>query len=190
MHRPSSTGVEPAPFRAPDAAERLARLARRFPGGVAALEEACHLAPDPDLALAGAERYLDSAGALPREPALSALALLCGASRLVAGLLAREPWLLARASRPGRLAQPRPEADLRRFLARAAARLDREDVAGFHRLLRRVRAREVVRIALRDLRWARMSEVTDELSSLATACIDAAIRFHDRRLRARYGAPG
>jgi [glutamine synthetase] adenylyltransferase / [glutamine synthetase]-adenylyl-L-tyrosine phosphorylase len=189
VHRPSLTGVEPAPFRAPDAADRLARLARRFPGGVAALEEACHLAPDPDLALGGAERYLDSAGALPREPALSALALLCGSSRMIAGLLAREPWLLARASRPARLAQPRPEADLRRFLARAAARLDREDVAGFHRLLRRVRAREVVRIALRDLRRARMSEVTDELSSLATACIDAAIRFHDRRLRARYGAP-
>jgi len=46
-----------------------------------------------------------------------------------------------------------------------------------------------VRIALRDLRRARMSEVTGELSALATACLDAAIRFHDRRLRARHGAP-
>ncbi len=60
---------------------------------------------------------------------------------------------------------------------------------GFHRLLRRLRAREVISIALRDLRRARMNEVTGELSALATACIDAAIRFHDRRLRARHGAP-
>ena len=34
-----------------------------------------------------------------------------------------------------------------------------------------------------------MSDVTGELSALATACLDAAIRFHDRRLRARHGAP-
>jgi glutamate-ammonia-ligase adenylyltransferase len=190
MHVQLMTGVEPAPFRAPDASERLARLARRFPAGVTSLEDACHLAPDPDLALAGTERYADSAGALPRDAgALSMLALLCGSSRMIAGLLAREPRLLARAARPARLAQPRPEPELRRFLARAAARLDPDDVAGFYRLLRRVRAREVVRIALRDLLRARMSEVTEELSSLATACIDAAIRFHDRRLRARNGAP-
>ena len=35
-----------------------------------------------------------------------------------------------------------------------------------------------------------MKEVTGELSALATACLDAAIRFHDRRLRARHGAAG
>ncbi len=190
MNAPSLLGVPPAPFRADGAAERRARLARRFPGGVAALEAACRLAADPDLALAGAERYADAAGALPEEPdLLEALALLCGSSRMVAGLLGREPRLLARAARSPHLRRPRGEAGLRRVLARAAARLDADDVPGFHRLLRRLRAREVVRICLRDLRRGRMSDVTGELSALATACIHAAIAFHDRRLRARHGAP-
>ncbi|HTT72445.1 MAG TPA: bifunctional [glutamate--ammonia ligase]-adenylyl-L-tyrosine phosphorylase/[glutamate--ammonia-ligase] adenylyltransferase [Anaeromyxobacteraceae bacterium] len=183
-------GLEPAPFRAPDAPERRARLARRFPAGVAALELACQRAPDPDLALAGAERYADAAGALPAEPdLLEALALLCGASRMIARLLARHPHLLRRAARSPYLLVPRSEERLRWLLDRAAARLDPDDVQGFHRLLRRLRAREVIRIALRDLRRARMGEVTLELSSLACACLDAAIRFHERRLRARLGTP-
>ncbi|MFT3917279.1 MAG: bifunctional [glutamate--ammonia ligase]-adenylyl-L-tyrosine phosphorylase/[glutamate--ammonia-ligase] adenylyltransferase [Anaeromyxobacteraceae bacterium] len=75
------------------------------------------------------------------------------------------------------------------MLERAVRRLAPDDVAGFHRLLRRLRAREVVRIALRDLRRARVTEVTGELSALACACLDAAIRFHERRLRLRHGAP-
>ena len=183
-------GLQPAGFQAPETAERLARLESRHPEALPALASACWHAPDPDLALAGAERFADAAGGLPREPdLLQALALLCGASRLVAGLLARDPRLLRRVARSPWLLRTRPERDLRRLLARAAARLDREDVAGFHRLLRRVHAREVIRIALRDLRRAKMSEVTDELSSLATGCLDAAIRFHDRRLRARHGPP-
>ncbi|HEX9291937.1 MAG TPA: bifunctional [glutamate--ammonia ligase]-adenylyl-L-tyrosine phosphorylase/[glutamate--ammonia-ligase] adenylyltransferase [Anaeromyxobacteraceae bacterium] len=183
-------GLVPAPFRAPDAPERLGRLRGRFPDRVAALEAACRAAPDPDLALAGVERYADSAGALPAEPdLLQALALLCGASRMIAGLLARAPHLLRRAARSPHLDAARTEAALRHLLARATARLEPDDAPGFHRLLRRLRAREVVRIALRDLRRARMSEVTAELSALATACLDAAIRFHDRRLRARHGAP-
>ncbi len=183
-------GLVPAPFRAPDAPERLGRLRGRFPDRVAALEAACRAAPDPDLALGGVERYADSAGALPAEPdLLQALALLCGASRMIAGLLARAPHLLRRAARSPHLDAARTEAALRHLLARATARLEPDDAPGFHRLLRRLRAREVVRIALRDLRRARMSEVTAELSALATACLDAAIRFHDRRLRARHGAP-
>jgi glutamate-ammonia-ligase adenylyltransferase len=183
-------GLGPAPFRAPTTAERLSRISRRFPGGAPALEAACRLAPDPDLALAGAERYGDAAGALPADPDLvEALALLCGSSRPIASLLARDPGLLRRTARSPWLLEERPEADLRRLIARAASALDPDDVPGLHRLLRRVRVREAARIALRDLRRARMSEVTGELSSLATACIDAAIRFHDRRLRARHGPP-
>jgi glutamate-ammonia-ligase adenylyltransferase len=87
------------------------------------------------------------------------------------------------------LGRPRTEPELRAVLGRAVARLAPDDVAGLHRLLRRMRDREVVRIALRDLRRARVKEVTGELSALATACLDVAIRFHDRRLRARHGAP-
>ncbi len=182
--------LAPTDFRAADAAERLARLEKRFPGAAAAVSELCRDSPDADRALAGVERYADTAGGLPAERDLvEALVLLCGSSRLVAGLLAREPVLLRRAARSPFLDRPRPETNLWRLVGRAARRLDPDDVAGLNRLLRRVRDREVVRIALRDLRRARVREVTDELSSLATACLDTAIRFHDRRLRARHGPP-
>ena len=182
-------GLPPEAPSAPDSPERLARLARRV-GDLDRLLTRVELSPDPDLCLAGLERYLDGAGALPAEPdLLDALVLLCGTSRMLPALLARAPHLLRRAARSRWLTRARPEADLRLLVARAAEQLDSEDVAGLHRLLRRVRAREVIRIALRDQRRARVKEVTEELSSLAAACLDAAIRFHDRRLRTRHGPP-
>jgi glutamate-ammonia-ligase adenylyltransferase len=184
-----SEGLPPAE-PGPESAERLARLAKRFPDRVEELSAAVRRAADPDLALAGIERYVDGAGALPAErDLLEALVVLSGASRMIPALLARDPRLLARAARSPFLLRPRGEEGLRRLIARAARRLDPDDGAGFDRLLRRVRAREVVRIALRDLRRARVKEVTGELSALAVACLDAAIRFHDRRLRARHGPP-
>ncbi len=183
-------GVAASDPSASESGERLARLRKRFPDRLDALAAAVRLAPEPDLALAGIERYVDGAGKLPAErDLLEALALLAGASRLVPTLLARNPRLLRRAARSPFLQRPRAEADLRRLLERAVRRLAPDDVEGFHRLLRRLRAREVVRICLRDLLRARVREVTGELSALATACLDAAIRFHDRRLRARYGPP-
>lgn len=188
--RPSHSipGLAPAPPG--ESSEVLARLRRRFPAHVEELLAAAGLAPDPELALAGIERYADAAEAPPRDAdLLEALALLAGSSRMVPALLARDPGLLRRAARSPFLLRPRPEANLRRLLERAARRLDPSDVEGFHRLLRRVRAREVVRISLRDLRRARVKEVTGELSSLATASLDAAIRFHDRRLREKHGPP-
>ncbi|HET6923104.1 MAG TPA: bifunctional [glutamate--ammonia ligase]-adenylyl-L-tyrosine phosphorylase/[glutamate--ammonia-ligase] adenylyltransferase, partial [Anaeromyxobacteraceae bacterium] len=173
-------GLEPADPRAPESAERLGRLRRRFPAGWERVQALARFAPSPDLALAGVERYADAAGALPEEDdLLEALALLSGASRLAAGLLAREPALLRRAGRSRFLSRPRPELHLLQLAHRAVRRLDPEDVEGLNRLLRRIRAREVVRISLRDLDRARVGEVTGELSSLATAALDVAIRFHD-----------
>jgi glutamate-ammonia-ligase adenylyltransferase len=190
LDAPLIAGVPPAPFKDPEAAEeRLARLARKGadPGH---LRELCGLAPDPDLAVAGVERFADAAGALPAdEELLRGLVLLAGASRLAISLIVADTRLLRRAAAGRDLHRPRTEEELRRLLSRAGRGLDQDDVAGFHRLLRRVRAREVVRIVLRDLRRARLAEITSELSALASACLDAAIRFHDRRLRARHGAP-
>src|SRR5512137_1181024 len=182
-------GVAPAPFRAADAPERLARLGRRLGGAAAEVVELCRLAPDPDLALAGVERFLDAAE-LPRgRDLLEALVLLTGSSRLATQALARDPGLLRRAARSPWVRRERPEASMRGVLARAARRLDPEDVDGLHRLLRRFASREVVRIALRDLRRARVDEVTGALASVATATLHTAITFHDRRLRARHGPP-
>ncbi|HSN90964.1 MAG TPA: bifunctional [glutamate--ammonia ligase]-adenylyl-L-tyrosine phosphorylase/[glutamate--ammonia-ligase] adenylyltransferase [Anaeromyxobacteraceae bacterium] len=184
-----AAGLPPADL-GPDSSERLARIGRRAPGRADEIAALCRGAADPGLALAGVERYVDGAGAPPADrELLETLVLLAGSSRLVPALLARNPRLLRRAGRSPWLSRPRPEADLQRLLSRAVRRLDPDDVESFHRLLRRVRAREVVRIALRDLRRARVKEVTEELSALATACLDAAIRFHERRLRARHGPP-
>ena len=108
---------------------------------------------------------------------------------MMAALLGRDPGLLRRTARSPWLVRTCSEPELRARLARATRRLDPDDVAGFHRLLRRLRARVVARIALRDLRRVPMRDVTAELSALATTCVDAAIRFHDRRLRARHGPP-
>ena len=182
-------GLPPEPLRAPDSAERIARLARRVPDLDRVLARVA-LAADPDLCLAGVDRYLDTAGELPKDPdLLDGLVLLCGSSRMLATLLARSPYLLRRTVRSRWLARPRNEPDLRRFLARAVRRLDPDDVAGLNRLLRRVRGRQVLRIALRDLRRVRVREVTEELSTLATACLHTAIQFHDQRLRRRHGPP-
>src|SRR5512133_2909732 len=163
MHTHAIAGLEPAPPRAPESAERLGRLAKRFPDRIQAISGAVALAPDPDLALAGIERFVDGAGAPPAErDLLEALALLAGSSRMIPALLARDPVLLRRAARSPLLLRPRTEADLRRLLVRAVRLVGSDDGEGFNRLLRRVRAREIVRIALRDLRRARVKEVTGE----------------------------
>ncbi|HLL20714.1 MAG TPA: hypothetical protein VK427_01210, partial [Kofleriaceae bacterium] len=57
------------------------------------------------------------------------------------------------------------------------------------RALRRLRADELVRLGVRELERGSDSEVGRELARLADVCFDAAIAFHDRELRARYGAP-
>jgi len=182
-------GVAPAPFRAADAAERLGRLRRSLGPRLAEVEALCHLAPDPDLALAGVERFLDAEPLPAGRDLVEALVLLSGSSRLAASALARDPRLLRRVARSPFAHRPRPEESMRAALARAVRRLDPDDVAGLHRVLRRFASREVVRIALRDLRRARVDEVTGDLSSLATSALHTAIGFHDRRLRARHGAP-
>src|SRR5690349_17006952 len=125
----SPTAIDPAPFRDEAAArDRLARLAARAgPCAVEELRLRCAEAADPDLALAGAERYADAAGALPAGPELlAALVVLCGASPMRAGLRASAPHLLRRAAASA--LRGRDEARLRRVLARGAARLDPDDV--------------------------------------------------------------
>ncbi|HSD77997.1 MAG TPA: hypothetical protein VLA98_11345, partial [Solirubrobacteraceae bacterium] len=84
MHTHAIPGIEAAAPRAPESAERLARIAKRFPDRIDAIAGAVALAPDPDLALAGVERFIDGAGTPPRErDLLEALALLSGSSRMI-----------------------------------------------------------------------------------------------------------
>ncbi|HSN13863.1 MAG TPA: hypothetical protein VLT61_04475, partial [Anaeromyxobacteraceae bacterium] len=71
-------GLPPADFRAPEATERVSRLQARHPAKADEAVSHCRLAPDPDLALAGVERFADVAGLPPERDLLEALALLCG----------------------------------------------------------------------------------------------------------------
>ena len=150
------------------------------------------LAPDPDLALAGVGALRRRRGRPARGARISSRRSCSSAARRACRRRCSraDPRLLRRAARSPFLARPRTEAELRaRPRARGApARRGRRRRASTG-CCGALRAREVVRIALRDLRRARVAEVTGELSALASACIDAAIRFHDRRLRARHGAP-
>ena len=58
------------------------------------------------------------------------------------------------------------------------------------RALRLIKLREMVRIAARDLAGlSTLSQVTRELSSLARAALDSAVRFARKTLSARYGEP-
>jgi glutamate-ammonia-ligase adenylyltransferase len=86
------------------------------------------------------------------------------------------------------LSRPRSAAEIR---AEASALLaDEPDESRFMDALRRLRRRELVRIAWRDLEGqAPLPEVLGELSELADAAIATALAFAIRLLEPRYGAP-
>jgi glutamate-ammonia-ligase adenylyltransferase len=123
--------------------------------------------------------------ALP--PALEARrAAVFAASRFVAGAAGREPKLLAGLAAAGELERARGPGEIgAQAVAIAAA-----DEAGFMDDLRRLRRRELVRIAWRDLTGAApFPETLAETSALADAAITGALAFAERALRPRYGIP-
>ncbi|MBL6749719.1 MAG: bifunctional [glutamate--ammonia ligase]-adenylyl-L-tyrosine phosphorylase/[glutamate--ammonia-ligase] adenylyltransferase [Nevskia sp.] len=118
-----------------------------------------------------------SAAVLPR---------LLGASPFVAGVLRRQrEW--ARAALAA--------GDFERPAAPAVQRLAEflpgdDDEAAFLRALRVFRNREMARIACRDVAgWADLDETLGDLSALAQASCDAALRFAAGRLAQRWGVP-
>ncbi len=108
-------------------------------------------------------------------------------SEFVAEAAIREPALLAELSQsgsPGCARAPAEIAELAMALAGAS------DEAAFMDSLRRLRRREMVRIAWRDLTGAApVDEVLRELSDLADAAIRAALAFAAASLEPRYGSP-
>lgn len=115
------------------------------------------------------------------------LALACRDAPYLATLLARDPHRLIRVATDPYLRREKPRAVLARELASATARVTTADE--LHAALRGVRADELVRLGARELELGLDFEVGRELARLADLCFDAAIAFHDRALRARYGPP-
>ena len=170
-------------FAHPEAAARnVARLARRAPDrmefarlAVLAGDELARQS-DPDRALNNWERYVAALGApghhfrtLLRQPTrLELLIRIFATSQFLADALVRNPELFDWVTEPERLRR-------RRRLQEVVRELD-ERAAGPPRL-RMLRRRELLRIAIRDYcLQAPVTDVMGELSVVAEAFIDAAVR--------------
>ncbi len=128
-------------------------------------------------------------GELPdSDLALQSLPTVWACSSFVAQSCMRDPELLRELLASGDLERPYDEEG---YTQRLAQRLEGvTDEEGLDAALRRFRRREMVRIAWRDLAgWAGLEETLGELSNHADACVDAAVRWHQERLKDRFGTP-
>ncbi len=114
------------------------------------------------------------------------LARVLTASPFVASVFRREPAWADAAWAGGEFA--RPLSPVAERLAAALAGVT--DEAALMRRLRQFRNREMARIAVRDIAGhAALDETLGDLSDLADAAIDVALRFVAATLRARHGRP-
>jgi [glutamine synthetase] adenylyltransferase / [glutamine synthetase]-adenylyl-L-tyrosine phosphorylase len=121
-------------------------------------------------------------------PRAAELPAVFDASEFVASAAARDPALLAGLDASGELGRARRPGEVA-ALADALAAQD-GDEATFMDALRRLRRRELVRIAWRDLAGlAPLGETLGELSALADAAIAAALGCARRALEPRFGTP-
>ena len=110
------------------------------------------------------------------------------ASGYVADCATRDTTLVAVLAATGELDRPRRGGEVAAFAATLVAEI--QDESTFMDALRRLRRRELVRIAWRDLTGAApLVETLAELSALADAAIAAALEFSARALAPRYGVP-
>ncbi|HSJ95987.1 MAG TPA: hypothetical protein VLC53_02880, partial [Myxococcota bacterium] len=162
-----------------------------------ALREALARAPDPERATRLAERVLEAAGSVPGR-ALEAHAVglaralyaCCGVAPFLAPWLASRPdWLLALARDELRAPLSREAIDADLAAALAGAR-----DADAARVLREAKYRALARIVTRDcaeeiVPLARSGETLTELTALAEALLEAALRIARARVEARLGPP-
>ena len=126
---------------------------------------------------------------LPESAAVrDSLARVWACSEFVARSCQQRPELLAELCADGALERAYEPQELRRRLVGALAGVTDND--GLNRQLRRFRLREMVRIAWRDLAgWASLDETLLDLSHLAEACVDEALkRLYDWQC-AQWGTP-
>ncbi len=136
-------------------------------------------------------RFLDAA---PRafvaalDPAALELGRVWASSEFVTHACVRAPALLQDLVEGGELQGRYEDGVLAEKVARAVAEAADEPALGTQ--LRRLREREMVRIAWRDLAgWADLAEVMRDLSDLAEAAIDCSLARLDAWQREEFGAP-
>lgn len=142
----------------------------------------------PDLSALPSELQDDARqrlDALRRQPALAerighggwwaAAPMVLAVSRFAAELCETQPQLLGELIDSGRLETAEDEAAFTALLAAALEGCD--DEADLRRRLRRLRQREMLRIAWRDLAgWADLDQTLTALTALADGCLDGALR--------------
>ncbi len=120
------------------------------------------------------------AGALPR---------VWACSRFVAQSCLRDPVAADALVRSGVLQRAYGDGEMGERVRTEVA--EPPDEATLMARLRCLRRWEMVRIAWRELAaWASLDESLADLSALADACIESALRWHDGQLRARHGRAG
>lgn len=156
------------------------------------IEQLIHDLPDPD----AARRFLgqlaenhpkQSAKLLKNEGLLSDVLTLVSFSPLLATTLLQNPdyfWWLGRKRLESGV---RGKDELVESLARFALTNSQLDPQV---LFARFRRRELLRIYLRDIRrLATIAEITEEISNLADAILEAALKLASREMDNRYGLP-
>jgi glutamate-ammonia-ligase adenylyltransferase len=149
---------------------------------------------DPDRALRAIGRVLASrrSRSISRPESAAALGLLSAVgsiSDFLPRLLVRRPrWLDWLAACP--LDREKTTAEYRREIDARVSRIAPGDTLGLMRRLRLYKYREILRVATRDVQTrASPPELMRELSSLAEACLSAALLWLDLVLRSSHGDP-
>jgi glutamate-ammonia-ligase adenylyltransferase len=162
-------------------ADGVSRRARLFRTLLPAMLPTLADAPDPDGGLADFRSLADKLGDAPaflrtlrdNPPVAQLLATVLGASRVVGRWLERQPEVVSSLADLSQLQQPLDVEAYRRLSQGLLRRNDDLERAGGS--LRRMKRREVARIAVRDLMgYADVEAVGRELSGVAEACLGAA----------------
>ncbi len=122
--------------------------------------------------------------------ALSQLVRLCAASPWIAAQLGRNPQLLDELLDPRTLYAPPSGAAIREDIRQRLAHLDPEDMEGQMEVLRRIKQAAVLRVAAADIVEAvPLMVVSDHLTEIAEAMVEAAFDLAWQHLTARHGRP-
>ncbi|MCX8048815.1 MAG: bifunctional [glutamate--ammonia ligase]-adenylyl-L-tyrosine phosphorylase/[glutamate--ammonia-ligase] adenylyltransferase [Methylohalobius sp.] len=135
----------------------------------------------------GWQQYLENGGISPfDEQILASVPRVFAVSRFVVEQCIRRPKMLEELVTSGDLLAPTREywRELSALVKEAA------EMAELQKILRRFRNREMVRIAWRDIAgWASLDDTLRDLSSLAEACLQAALAWLFERACLRFGTP-
>ncbi|HEY0708750.1 MAG TPA: bifunctional [glutamate--ammonia ligase]-adenylyl-L-tyrosine phosphorylase/[glutamate--ammonia-ligase] adenylyltransferase, partial [Polyangia bacterium] len=142
--------------------------------------------PDPETAAAYLARFASGGGEVPNTPdAQALLAGLLGNGGYLADLLLAEPRQFAALLVDPHLVTPKPRAQLLAEAATACA--EAHDLPSLQRGLRRFARQEMLRLGAREVALERTLEVATELSALADAALEQAVRVGSDVLEARHG---